>query len=211
MKRMKPLIKEEYEALEWEIFPKFNMIRIRTEPDGSCFFHAIAKAYFKPYITGKLGDKTFNRKEFVNKLRKDLSNVLASKVDPEDNSSKTYYETMAKAEWPNIAKEMSEFSLENMQNELRSSLAISNVFNEFISDQLGVDIYILDAIKKDVYMTGTDDQLLYKNRKSVVILYLPGHYELIGLLHSKNYIETYFDPDCRFIQRIRQRMDELRK
>lgn len=200
MKRIRPLTKTEYEKVEWDLFKDFNMIRIRTDPDGSCMFHAIAKAYFKPYITGKLGDKNFNRKEFVKNLRKDLSKIL-----------KTEYSKLSKGELTKISKEMSEYSLANMEKELDSNSPVSNIYNEFISNQLNIDLYILNGIKRDVYMTGTDDKLLYKNRKSIVILYLPGHYELIGIMHPKDNIETYFSPGSPFILKIKQRMNQLRK
>lgn len=207
MKRIRPLSNTEYEKLEWDIFKDYNMIRIRTDSDGNCFFHALAKAYFKPYITGKIGDSDFNRRDFIKNLRKDLSKTLAVK---KTGSKKTYYETLSNGEFPKIAKEMSTYSLKNMQKELDSNASISNIYNEFISNQLAIDIYILDGIKRDVYMTGTDDQLLYKNRKSVVVLYLPGHYELIGIMHPKDFLETYFSPDSSFISSIKKRMNQLR-
>ena len=99
-----------------------------------------------------------------------------------------------------------------MQKTLDSSEPISNEYNEFISNQLDIDIYIIDGIKRDVYMTGTEDSLIYKNRKSVILLYLPGHYELIGTSNSSDIgiINTFFDPEDRIIQIIRNRMKELR-
>jgi len=210
---IKSLTDSEYEKLGWEgAFKDFNLIRIRTEMDGSCFFHSLAKAYFKPYIVGKIGDKVFNRKEFVHNLRKDLSKTLGLKIEPENSNSKTYYQTLANGELEKISKELTEYSLENMQKELESfSTPISNIYNEFISNQLELDIYILDLVKKDVYMTGTEDHLLYKNRKSVVVLYMPGHYELIGLIHKNKNVETLFSPDSALILQIRKRMNELRK
>ena len=211
MRRLKPLVNSEIEKLEWkDVFEGFKMMRLRTEADGSCFFHALAKAYFKPYITGKIKDKPLNRKKFIRSLRTDLSKKLGSKVDPIDPESKTYYETLSKGELTKIAEEMPEYSLERMEKELDSNSPISNIYNEFISNQLDIDLYILDGIKRDVYMTGTDDKLLYKNRKSIVILYLPGHYELVGIMRENNYLETYFDPQDPFILRIRERMNELR-
>ena len=65
--------------------------------------------------------------------------------------------------------------------ELDSDRPVDNAYNEFISDQLNKDIYILDAVTQDVYMTGSDDNVLYKDRPSIVLMYLPGHYELVGL------------------------------
>lgn len=204
---MKPLIKTEYERLNFDKFD-FNLIRIKTEADGSCFFHAIAKSYSKTYITGKIGDKAINRKNFIRNLRKELSTKLGSQID--SNSSKTYYEKIAKGELPKISKTLPEYSLENMQKELDSYSPVSNIYNELISDLLNIDIYILDGIKKDVYMTGTDDNILYKNRRSIVILYLPLHYELVGIINSENRIETYFSPNSSLIKSIRNRMKELR-
>lgn len=214
---MKPLTNSEYEKLGWKgPFEKFNLIRIRTEADGSCFFHSLAKAYFKPYIVGKIGDSSFNRKEFIQNLRKDLAMSLALKINPEDPQSKTYYQTLSNGELEKKSMEIPECSLENMQKELKNfTKPISNIYNEFISNQLNIDIYILDMKKKDVYMTGTDNRILYKNRKSIVVLYiegkkgLPGHYELIGLLHKRKNLETFFAPDSSLILAIRKRMNEL--
>lgn len=207
---MRPLRNREYEKLKWTKTIQFpGLIRIRTDADGSCFFHAVAKAYFKPYITGKTKDGTpLDRKKFIRSLRKDFSKMLANKVDPKNPKSKTWYETMANGEWPRISKKMKEYTLESMQKELNSNASISNIYNEFISDQLDKDIYILDANKQDVYMTGTDDSLLYKQRTSIVILYLPGHYELVGI-EEDGYIQTTFQPDSPLIQLIRNRMEDL--
>ena len=210
---MKPLLNHEYENLKWSgVFEKFNLIRIRTDMDGSCFFHALAKAYFKPYIVGKIDDEPFNRKEFIKNLRKDLAKTLALKVDPEDAESKTYYQTLSNGEFEKISETMPKYSLKHMQKELaNSSKPVSNIYNEFISDQLNLDIYILNGKTKDVYMTGSDNSLLYKGRRSVVILYMPGHYELIGLMDKDNNIETIFSHKSKFIKKIRERMTELIK
>ena len=171
MRRLKPLINVDYEVLDWKkLFKDLTVIRINVAGDGSCFFHAICKAYFKPYIFGKVGDKPLNRGKFVRKLRRDLAKKLGSKINPEDANSKTYYEDLAKGELANIGKEIKQYSLENMQKTLDSSEPISNEYNEFISNQLDIDIYIIDGIKRDVYMTGTEDSLIYKNRKSVILL-----------------------------------------
>jgi hypothetical protein len=216
---MKALTNLEYEKLNWEgVFKNFNLIRIRTEADGSCFFHSLAKAYFKPYIIGKIGDATFNRKEFIKNLRKDLAITLGTKINPENPGSKTYYQTLSNGELEKSSEAIPSYSLENMQKALKTfTKPVSNIYNEFISNQLDIDIYILDGKKKDVYMTGTDDNLLYKNRKSVVILYIqgskgnPGHYELVGSMQKNTNIETCFAPDSALVLAIRKRMNRLRK
>lgn len=216
---MQPLTQIQREPLNWSGDFRFEgMIRIFVPKDGSCFFHALASAYLKPYIIGKIGDKHLNRSRFIRQLRSDLAKKLGSRVNPLDPDSPTHYETLSNGELPKIAETLPEYSLENMQRELDSVSWISNIYNEFISDELNFDIYILDGEKQDVYMTGTEDRLLYKNRHSIVILYLPGHYELVGVVGNESrsqsrsdYVSTVFEPTSPFITAIRDRMNQLRE
>lgn len=199
----------ETQNLHWNnsfTFP--NMIRIGTYADGSCLFHSIAMAYYQPYIMGRNKDKPIDRIDFIKNLRKELADRLGDKADPNDPKSPSYYETISRGGLPNFGKEISHYSLGSMQQELSSSKPVDNVYNEFISDVLNKDIYILDMTSKDVYMTGDDLDILYKNRNSIVILYLPGHYELVGLKNSKGEISTLFTHDHPFIQTIQNRMME---
>jgi len=213
---LKYLTDSEYENLIWEgHFSHPNLVRIRTPLDGSCLFHAIAKSYFKPYITGRIDHRSFNRKDFITKLRKSLSIKLGTKINPSDPYSPTYYETLSRGQLPIISKQkgLEKYSLENMQKELDSNQPVDNIYNEFISNQLNKDIYILDAVKKDVYITGFDDDILYKNRPSIVILYIPGHYELIGVnanSNTNNTIKVLFDPNDDLIISIKNRIRELK-
>ena len=147
---VKPLLNQEFEKIK--IFDGFDLVRIRVPTDGNCFFHSILKAYFKPYIVGKIDGEVFDRKEFIKNLRKDLAKKLAIRVDPRDKKSKTYYETLSNGELENISKDMPQYSLKNMQKELNSTSPVSNIYNEFISNELDIDLYILDADKKDVYI-----------------------------------------------------------
>lgn len=212
---MNYLVNSEYEALRWgEPFPP-NLVRIRIPLDGSCFFHAIARSYFKPYITGKLDSKPFNKIKFIRELRKSLAVKLGSKISP--TSELTYYETLSRGQLPEIARTMPAFSLKSLQEELDSSRSVGNIYNEFISDQLDKDIYILDGSKRDVYMTGNDDEILYKSRPSIVLLFIPqenqkgngGHYELVGE-ENNGIIKVLFEPTDNLTETIRNRMLVLR-
>lgn len=211
-KHVEILTQSDHEILNWDgefQYTGGHLIRVAVPADGSCYFHAIAKAYFKPYILGKHDGKPFNRTLFIRTLRNNLARLLGSKIKG-DPKGRTYWETLSRGEFVRISKDSPEFSLENMQRELANPNPVSDIYNEFISDQLNIDIYILDAERKDVYMNGADMKLLYKDRPSVVLLYLPGHYELIGVTYN-DYVTTYFSPNDPFIKYIRERMKELSK
>lgn len=204
------LTDHEYENLVWDgPFSYPNMVRIRIPTDGSCYFHAIAKAYFEPYIIGRLNNQPLNRQTFIKQLRKDLSVKLQSKINPSNPRSPIYYDTLSRGKLRKFSKSVPSYSLENMVKELDSNDPVDNAYNEFVSNQLDKDIYILDLDKKDVYITGSDDEILYKDRQSIVILYLPGHYELVGL-DENGIVKTLFNPDHDFISTIRDRINKIR-
>lgn len=201
---------QEYEHLNWPLYP--GMVRIRTLADGSCLFHAIANAYFIPYRTGILDGKSISRPQLIRTLRRQLSIRLGEPVDPLNPDGPTHYDLLSRGQLRKFAESVPRYSLENMQKELDSNDPVDNVYNEFLSNQLNKDIYLLNAQTKDVLITGNDDDILYKDRDSIVILYLtgpPGHYELVGLDQGED-IMTIFPPSHPFILAIRHRMNELR-
>jgi len=202
----------EFELLNWKGWSEFpNMVRIRTIPDGSCFFHAIANAYFLPYRTGLLDGKAMSKRDIIAGFRHDLSKMLAMPIDPRDPEGPTHYDTLSHGKLAEFAKGHPEYTLANMQKQLNSNSSVDNIYVEFISNQLNLDIYLLDLNKQEVYITGKDDDLYFKNRNSIVIGYLPGHYELIGLYNAiTKEVSTYFKPSHPFITNIRKRLTEIR-
>ncbi len=181
-----------------------GMGRKRTIGDGSCFFHAITDAYFRPYQRGNLNGKSLNRIKFVKYLRYDLANELERRINP---NGRMIYDKLSRGKLREISKTLQQYSLENMQKELRSNRSVDNVYLEFISNVLDKDIYILDFMKKDVYITGDDRDILYKNRDSIVLLFIPGHYELVGV-KEQGKIKTLFKANHPFITSIVTRMNE---
>lgn len=200
----------EFEYLNWEGPLNFlGMVRFRTIADGSCFFHAICNAIYPPYQMGRLGHRAYPKSQFVKDLRHDLSIRLGEPINHLDPKGGTYYDSISRGKLYTISQSLPEYSLENMREELRnSSAAVNNIYNEYISNVLNKDIYILDGITQDVYMTGNDADILYKGRTSIVLHYLPGHYELIGLQLVDQSIQTKFEHDSDFIRMIRDRIRE---
>lgn len=186
-----------------------GMVNYSTPKDGSCLIHALLMAYNQSYRTERQGNQVVSRKSIVRTLRDELANLLASPVNPLDPQGSHYYDVLGRGNLSQAAQLDPQYSLIKMQATLRStSTSIDYMFLEFIATILNKDIYILDAVKRDVYMT-SDEELYQKGRPSIVVLYRTGHYELIGLQDSNNVVTTLFMPDSAFIAAIQQRQSEL--
>lgn len=176
-----------YTPIQLSWYP--NIMRIPTIGDGSCFFHAIAMAYCKIY---RDGDDNF-KKDFIRQLRYQLTLALGER-----------YTKLSRGELPSLSKEMPRYTLDAMQRELNSSSPVDNLYLELCSEVLGLDIYIIDVLKRDVYIVG-DKELLSKSRNAVVLGYTPGHYELVGALERETFLRTLFPPDHLFITTLKSR------
>ncbi len=204
---MQRLSSSEHEDLRWNLYP--GMVRIMTMGDGSCFFHAIARSYFEPYIIGQMADGSpINRSQFIRDFRRDLAIKLGQTIDPLDPTSSMYYDTLSRGQLRELSRSLPQLSLRNMQKELNSSMPVDNKYNEYISNLLNKDIYLLDANRRSVYVTGSDSDILYKNRPSIVILVTPGHYELVGI-RTYSGVQTVFHPKDDFIMTIRSKLGNV--
>ncbi len=210
MSTPRPLSNIPYEKLGWTgNFQYPDLCRMYTIGDGSCFFHAIAASYFKPYIEGISNGKRFDRRVFIKKLRKELAEALDRQPDPNNLKIAPPYSCLSRGNLLGMSRTYSKYSLKSMKEELNSTRPVDNMYNEYISNMLNKDIYILDMVSQDVYITGSDDDLLYKGRPSIVIGSLPGHYELIGAM-VEGKIRTIFAPNHPLIEAIKTRMAHLR-
>lgn len=209
-----------YRNIKWKNgFENWDLIRIDTVADGSCLFHAIANGYFVPYSTGILNDDKITKREIVQKMRKELSEKLSSRIS-DDPNSKTHYEIINSgktAEFP-VYSELPDcdFSLNNMIKQLNSDEYIGYGYIEYISNALEKNIYILHQSDKDIYPFEKNElmNLYKKNRPSIVVYYIPPnsesigipeHYELVGVMNN-GIIDTYFDSDHTFIKFLYNRV-----
>lgn len=176
----------------------YNMIKYDVPADGSCLFHALSLAFFKPYI-----DENFNgyitRNQIVANLRKELSEKLSQPIN--GKYGKTYYDMINNGNTAEFSKYVPEFSLHYMKSQLYSNNAIGYGFLEYICNQINKDIYIIDGNTHELYKT---DEKTIKNRNSIILYYKNNHYELLGLKTDK--IITHFKPNHEFIQFLRSKL-----
>lgn len=177
-----------------------NLVVLSTMGDGNCFFHSVLRAFNTNYINAK------NISERVNMARS-FRNALADLLEEIDPlTGKTYYSGLNMGKLEEFAGGVKEYSLAGLQKELRSSAPVDNIYQELISNSLNKDIYIIDGSRKDMYHVGSAFPLYYKGRNSIIIYYVPGHFEVVGLKHSNGDIDTLFTPEHPLIQSCRDRL-----
>jgi hypothetical protein len=177
-----------------------NIVVLATIGDGNCFFHSVLRAFNTNYI------KANNISDRVN-LARTFRNSLADLIEEMDPfTGKTYYSGLNMGKLEEISGGIKEYSMEALQKELRSSDAVDNIYQELISNALNKDIYIIDGPKQDIYNVGSAYPMYYKGRNSIVIYYIPGHFEVVGIKHSDGTVDTLFTPEHPLIQACRERL-----
>jgi hypothetical protein len=176
-------------------FENFDIKILPVPMDGHCLFHALTMAFFIPYQTQLLNNEHVTREQIITSLRHDLSVKLGQYVNGKNGPR--YYDLLANGNTATFALSVPEFSLEYMQSQLHSNNFIGYGYIEYIANQLNKDIYILDGNTKDIYKS---DEIVIKNRNSIVLYYQNNHYELgsVGDI-------THFSPNHPFIQFLRER------
>ena len=176
--------------IKWKDFKEWDLKRHEVPMDGHCLFHAIAMAFFKPYIEESFNGIPMSRLQMIKNLRYELSEKLAQ---PIKGTGKRYYDLLNNGNTLKFSKDVPEFNINSMRKELNSNNPIGYGFIEYICNQLNKDIFILDGDKEDLYYTD-EYKVSIKNRNSIVLYYKNNHYELVSCDGH-----THFKPDHSFI------------
>lgn len=115
-----------------------------------------------------------------------------------------------KKKFSNIFKQLKEKVFEEFKVDLTKcstwvgqEIGSVDVF-EYISDYLNIDIYIIKDSTRAPYRQGVNCDIRYKNRKSVIVLWVgDSHYEAVGVLEGKK-INRIFDPTDDIIKTTRE-------
>lgn len=190
-------------------FNKFSLCRISTIADGSCFFHSICNSFFIPYRTGILSGQQVSKFSIIAALRKELAEKLDKRIDVLNSYSPTYYDILGKGNLKELGETDPEYSLQGMKEWLDSNRSVGIEMLEYISIVLKKNIFILDALKQDVYITGSEKDILNPDWSCVILLYYPGHFETVTIQDHTGTYHTHFVYDNDLIQFLVERIAEL--
>ena len=174
-------------------FDQFDLVRYPVAADMNCFFNSLMLSFDRNYRMET--DKTI-RYNSVMAIRRYISDQLP-----------TLYHKLSRGELAEYAKAVGKYKVEELQHTIKNTECVGLEVMELTSIILDINIVILDAKTKDVYMTG-DYELLHRDGKSyVVIIYYEDnvHYELCGLKTNQG-IVTYFSEGHTFIKHILRRI-----
>jgi hypothetical protein len=186
-------------------FDNFELYMVKVQGDGNCWFHGLCMSFYKPYRTRRHNGVAVSRSSIVRTLRRDLSVRLTAKADPNDKNSPIIYDTLSKGQLREFGPE---YSLEGMMKHLDSSEHCGEEVQEFVSNELNKNIFYIDRRIGDVYTSS--NELLYRDRPSVVLLYTGDHYDVCALRENGQFI-THFSFDNPFIQFLYRRLMEKKR
>jgi len=183
-----------------------NLVRIATIGEGSCFIHAVLKAFYKPY---QENNSARYRLDTAAKLRRDLAIILG--LENPQYPGYTYWDTTARGSFPRMVMEeiadedligllRVDYSLSGLQRLLNSTSQLGEEVYKFISDALNIDIYVLRATRDDLY---PNSHTHHPNipRNGVVIIGNTYHYEVLAVDGEFGF-QTVFPPDDPFLKAL---------
>ena len=179
-----------------------NIYRITTLGSGNCYFHSVMRGHSTDYQNSD--DETRVKKCI------EFRDILADMLEEKDETGLTRYDKLNNGIIKDFSKGHEPYTLINLQKNLRSrEYIIDGVFQEIISDELDIDIYVSDYKNNDIFMVGSELESLYKGRKSIVLLCHKNleHYEILGIKSPEdNHMYTMFAPNHDLIVFLYERL-----
>jgi SAM-dependent methyltransferase len=192
-----------------------DVVRITTIGDGSCFIHAVLKAFDGAYQSNQKLNFRTNR---VQAVRRDLAIKLGD-PDPE-YPAHTYWDTIGDSGLViNTMRQLNDdeqirdadamYTLSGMQRLFNSTQYLGDEVYTFVAQMMGIDIFILSGKAHDIERHLTTHRTGI-NRPTIFVVATGnlltgdkscGHYETIGIMTDQG-IQTVFDHDHPFVQAL---------
>lgn len=183
-----------------------DLVRIATIGEGSCFIHSVLKGFYKEY---QQNNSARFRLVTAAKIRRDLAILLGT--EDRRYPGKTYWETTNRGALPRMVMTQIQdesliedvgvdYSLSGLQRLFNSGSYLGQEIYEFISEVLGIDVYIFLATRENlIHLNNTHRAGVHRN--AVMVIGNTYHYEVLAV-DTPNGFQTLFPPDDPFLQAV---------
>jgi len=198
-----PMLTEQYEMINWphSIVRYQGLMRIQTPCSRDNIYHAIMNAISPAYRFGKMDGIEVKRDDLVRMLRQDISAAIGRP----DNQGSVPYTCLAGGTLAALAGTNPNNTLQAVQNQLLTGHSIPAHLMEFVCDVVGIDLYFISGVNRDVSSVVDDPCTIIKGRRSVIIVYSSNHYELMGIENGDD-ISSLFCPEHPLVTKLRDRL-----
>ena len=167
-----------------------NLLRYGVLQDGSCYIHAILRAFSKSYKSRPIAEKT----GYVIQFRKELAERYTKEIH--DAVGDGFFNS----------SQVAAYSYENLKAAIgQSSFWVNNHLMEYIGDQLQTNVYIIRGVDAEIYTFGQTSGHVKHGRKNVVLYWInDNHYETVGQLEEGNRVRMVYPDDHPLIRAFNQ-------
>jgi hypothetical protein len=173
------------------------MVVLPFAPGPDSFYQALLSASYTPYLTGYRDNQVVSKEELVLELRGGL--LVALSTPGRDGA------VAATARELGHEYRLIQPTLAEMLENISQGHPVTPPYWQFISNQIGHDLYVVDAGTGSLVVTG-DERYLHQGRSSIILARdsgAGGGYHLVGCLVENNRLLTHFRPDHPLIALLR--------
>jgi len=183
----------------WASIP-YDLCLIDTPKDGSCLFHAICNAFYKPYRLEIIQGRKVSRSDIVALFRSELADMLSVVVPGTDM---IYYQYIGNGHIKDLGDTVDDYTLSGLQSWLKSSSNMGDEIVTYIEHVIGKNLLFLDTRTEDVYIRKSCET---NNNPCIIMFYDGGHYDLCGIKERDGSTSTHFAHDHPFVSHIMKRL-----
>jgi len=169
-----------------------KLLRYGNPQDGSCYIHAILRAFYKPYKKMTVAE----RSRFLIQLRKEMSANYTQAIH--DSIGNGFFST----------SEVPAYRYENMKASIADpGFWIPQDLMQFVGDQLRVNVYIIRETDAEPYIFGDTASHIKPGRMNIVLYWINrNHYETVGQMENANQVRQVFADDHPLIKAMERRV-----
>ena len=156
-----------------------RLVRFGIPQDGSCYIHAMLRAFSKHYNGLTLAERAV----YMIQLRAELAHDYTREIH--DRVGNGFF---ASSQSPAFKYENVRAAISNMKD------WVAQYQMSYIGDKLATNVYVLRGVDAIVYRFGDTSDHIKPGRKNIILYWInDNHYETVGIYETETRIRRVFD------------------